>query len=204
MYPKRASVMSKKIFKDLSEKSKLMKLRTMMSLLLNEYGTTLQENRWSIGGCIEKVISEELNDLGYTVTEYPNSKKIDISINSFPLSIKYSSGSSIKLHNSLNSTNSDTTFTDLLLITPDYMYLLTSYTLQTHGVKISEYLQSVGDGLVMKRKMLTQLHKGKKDKFKYMIPLHLQIGKCKHKPTINEFYKSQRLKCNKFLGRKVF
>jgi hypothetical protein len=157
--------------------------------LLSEYGTKEPCNRFDIGNSIEFVMSDYIKSLGYYTEELPNSKRIDLSINgSYNLSIKYSSTGDITLHNSNSCVNKDCSFTDLLLLTPSKLYLLTNKNLEENKIDISMYLENKGDSLKLKRKLLKDL-----DRVKFPFSMSIDIGidkkKCKNKLCSRLFYK---------------
>jgi len=155
--------------------------------LLIEYGTSLNVNRFDIGNSIEYSLSKHLQKNNFLTRDFHNSKKIDISIENKEFSIKYSSCADIKLHNSNNCINKDCNFTDLLLLTPNNLWFITNETLNDYEINIEKYLVNTGDGLKLKRKLLTALNK-KNYEYKIRIDLEIDKKKCKNNYTFKTFY----------------
>ena len=84
----------------------------------------------------------------------------------------------IKLHNSLGA-NKDMKFHNTMLLTPKELFLITNESLKEYNINIKDYLKNMGDGLALKRKLLTHL---RKINYKYI--RHVNIAKnknlCKH------------------------
>ena len=157
------------------------KYQGYIKYLLKNYGTKEPCNRFDIGNCIEFSICDFLKDLGFSVKEMPNSKKVDLCLNNiFELSIKYSSGGDIKIHNSNGSINKDYTFSNLLLLTPKKLYLLTNENINEKKIDLQIFLKNTGDGLQLKRSILKHLEE---KKFEYVKNIDLTINKqeCKNK-----------------------
>lgn len=158
--------------------------------LLTQYGTREPSNRFNIGNAIEFIISDLITDSDCLVQSFPNAKRIDLCINNDRnISIKYSSVGDIKLHNSNNQINKDMSMTNTtILVTPNYLYLLTSNALETCGIKIDEFLKDSGDGLLLRRRILKQL---KKKGYPYIMKFDTRVDKsmCKNKLTSMVFYK---------------
>jgi len=159
----------------------LPKFQNLIQYILLEFGTKQPCNRFDIGNSIEFELADIIKKCDLDVKELPNAKRIDICVNEhYKLSIKYSSTGNIKLHNSNNSSNKDMTMTDLLLLTSDNLYLITNDNINDLDIDITNYLQNTGDGLSLKRTILTEL---KKKNFEYMMPIDLNIDKsqCKNR-----------------------
>lgn len=143
--------------------------------LLLRYGTKININRFDIGNSIELSLTDLFLNNGLDTIGHHNSPRIDISIENHNFSIKYSSCGNIKLHNSNNNINSDFNFTDLLLLTPEKIWIITNESLQEYGINLKEkYLINTGDGLSVKRSLLTKL---KKKNYKYLINVNIKINK---------------------------
>ena len=156
--------------------------------LMHEFGTSKQCNRFDIGNCIELIINEFLQLIGFDVEHLPNAKRIDLCLNKkYKISIKYSSGGEITLHNSNSSANRDETMHDLLLLTPDYLYLITNSELLKNNIDIKEYIHNAKDSLKLKAKLLTKL---KEINYPYFIECKLNIDKknCKNRSCYEVFY----------------
>lgn len=152
--------------------------RKRCKYLFSEYGTSLQCNRFDVGNCIEFAFSELLNNNDYAIKEVPNAKRIDIEITNYDdISIKYSSSGNIKIHNSLGR-NTDQTICKTIIITPKKIFMI-SHDLVEPYAKISNYLKNTGDGLELKRKLLTTLNK---NKYPYVIDCDIVVDKddCKN------------------------
>ena len=128
--------------------------------LLHEFGTKEPCNRFDVGNCIEFITGEILTECGLSVKELPNAKRVDIDIEDYgPLSVKYSSCGDITLHNSNSCTNKDEEMTDLILLTPEKLYLITNDSLKHYNVDVKEYIKNAGDSLKLKRKILNNWKK---------------------------------------------
>jgi hypothetical protein len=168
--------------------SHIEEFENFVKYILNEFGTSEPCNRFDIGNSLEFSLKDILEKMGFTVQELPNAKRIDLCINkTYKISIKYSSTGDIKLHNSNNCSNTDMNMTDLLLITPDNLYLLTNENIKEYDVELVEYLKNTGDGLALKRSILNALNK---KKFKYKYPINLAVNKseCKRRLCSKLFY----------------
>ena len=161
--------------------------------ILLEYGTSQPCNRFDIGNSLEFAICDELKSMGYEIDELPNAKRIDLCINNtYQLSIKYSSGGDITLHNSNSSINKDCTFTDLLLLTPKSLYLLTKDNIGSINIDINEYLVNTGDSLKLKRSLLTELDK-LGFRFRKLIDLNIDKKNCRHQLCAKKFYEMAKM-----------
>lgn len=157
--------------------------------LLLQYGTGLACNRFDVGNSIEFIVKDILDSVGLDVIEQPNAKRIDMEIGGYGgLSIKYSSSANITLHNSNSSINKDNVMTDLLLLTPTHLYLITKKALLEHGIEINVYLKNTGDSLKMKRTLLTKL---KQTNYPFIKPFNIEIDKTQrvNKLTSKVFYR---------------
>ena len=165
--------------------------------LLHEFGTKEPCNRFDVGNCIEFITGEILTECGLSVKELPNAKRVDIYIEDYgPLSVKYSSCGDITLHNSNSCTNKDEEMTDLILLTPEKLYLITNDSLKHYNVDVKEYIKNAGDSLKLKRKILKQLEKVK---YPLMMDFKLNIDKtkCKNRLTSKVFYEKFSEEYNK-------
>lgn len=168
--------------------SNLTELENKIKYLLTEYGTKLPCNRFDIGNSIEFILGDHIRNIGYFVEELPNSKRIDLCINNnYNISIKYSSIGNITLHNSNSCINKDCKLTDLLLLTPSNLYLLTNNNLKENNIDINQYLINSGDSLKLKRNILKELEK---KHFQYQLKIDINIDKklCKNKLCSKVFY----------------
>lgn len=156
--------------------------------ILRKYGTALHCNRFAIGNMNEFIILEMLQKCGLNVREMSNAKRIDIEIEGYGgLSIKYSSGGNIKLHNSNNCKNTDMDMADSLFLTDGKLFIITKNLLKKHNIPILTYgnlshikdekeranqaeLKNTTDGLELKRKFLNKL---KKINYPYIIDFNI-------------------------------
>jgi hypothetical protein len=168
-----------------ADKSKYLKL---MKHLMTEFGTALHCNRFAIGNCNEYAIADLVRGTGLKVTEMQDASRIDQEIAGLgKYSIKYSGSGDIKLHNSNNMANTDTTMHNTLLVTPDEWWYLTLEEMSLVGVDYKLYLKNTGDGLSLKRTILTALkHKGYRHFFHFDIAVDKK--QCKNKETSKVFY----------------
>tara|TARA_B100001142_G_C14276303_1_gene632983 strand:+ start:268 stop:975 length:708 start_codon:yes stop_codon:yes gene_type:complete len=157
--------------------------------ILKNYGTSLPCNRFDVGNSLEFLLGDYIRNCGMTVDQLPNAKRIDITVNqTYGLSIKYSSSGDIKLHNSNNCVNTDMCMTNLILMTPEKVYLITNENLADHGINVNDYLKNTGDALSLKRNILTQF---RKTDFPYNFDIDFKIEKseCEHKSCAEVFYR---------------
>ncbi len=169
-------------------KGDLGNLEKRIKYLLEVYGTALPCNRFDIGNSIEFLMADNIKSLGFEVVKLPNAKRIDLCINgSFKCSIKYSSKEDITLHNSNSCINKDEHMTDLILLTPTRLYLITNDNIKQTGINLNDYLVNKGDSLKLKRTLLTKLEN---IDFKYKCPLDIKIDKstCQNKSCAEVFY----------------
>ena len=157
--------------------------------LLKEYGTSRPCNRFDIGNCIEFLLKDHIQSLGFEVEEKSNAKRIDIIIDKdYELSIKYSSIGDITLHNSNSSINKDYRFTDVIVMTPCNLYLLTKDKLKEYSIDVDDYLMNAGDSLKLKRTILKRL---KNSNYPFCKEINITVDKtqCKNKSCAEMFYK---------------
>lgn len=174
----------------LNNKEILTSKKNKIRYLLNEFGTKERCNRFDVGNCIEFIICELFTECGLEVQSLPNARRIDIDIKRYgSLSIKYSSGGDITLHNSNSCINIDVSFTDTLLMTTEHIYLITKKSLLEYEIDINEYLVNKGDSLKLKRTLLKHLRTVYN--YPYIIDFKLNINKdsCKNRLTSRLFYK---------------
>jgi len=160
----------------------------IMRHLMTEYGTALHCNRFAIGNCNEYAIADVVRGTGLKVTEMQDATRVDQEVVGLgKYSIKYSGSGDIKLHNSNNVANTDTIMHNTLLVTPDEWWYLTLEEMSLVGVDYKLYLKNTGDGLSLKRTILTALkHKG----YKHFCHFDIAVDKkqCKNKETSRVFY----------------
>ena len=155
--------------------------------VLRNYGTSLPSNRFTVGNLLEFIFSDYyIKKSGINVEKLPNAKRIDLRLNNkFDLSIKYSKSGPIKLHNSNNCVNKDMHMTNLILLTPKNLWLITNENLPSFGIDVKQYLKNNGDSLVLKRSLLTELGK---INFKYKMDINLECT-CKNISISETFYR---------------
>jgi len=161
---------------------------SIIKFALLEFGTREPCNRFDVGNSIEFLLGHMLKKAGANVMELPNEKRVDLCINSYyKISIKYSSSGDITLHNSNGSVNKDLVMTDLLLLTPKKLYLITNKELCEYGIDVTKYLKNTGDSLRLKRSLLPVL--GRK-KYQYIMDFNIEIDKsqCKNRLTSKIFF----------------
>jgi len=163
-------------------------LQNRIKYILKTYGTKMPCNRFDVGNSIEFLLIDFISKLGFSVDELPNAKRVDLCINEqHKLSIKYSSIGDITLHNSNSCINKDNRLTDLILLTPVKLYLITNKNLQEYGIIIGDYLKNTGDSLKLQRKILTKLNKLN---FRYCRNIDIYVDKkiCENKLCAKVFY----------------
>jgi hypothetical protein len=169
------------------------KYSTLMKHLMAEYGTALHCNRFAIGNCNEYAIADVVRGTGLKVTEMQDATRVDQEVVGLgTYSIKYSGSGDIKLHNSNNITNTDTTMHNTLLVTPDEWWYLTPEEMALVGVDYKMYLKNTGDGLSLKRTILSAL---KTSGYKHFFHFDIAVDKkqCKNKETSRVFYDAIKL-----------
>jgi hypothetical protein len=155
-----------------------------IKFLLLKYGTKEPCNRFDVGNTIEFIIADLIRETNLLVSEKPNAKRIDISIeNSYDLSIKYSSCGDITLHNSNGAINKDNTMTDFLLLTTKKLFLITKECLKQKNINLDIYLKNTGDSLKLKRKILRVMEK---EQYPY---IEIDKNKCENALCSKLFYK---------------
>jgi hypothetical protein len=171
-------------------KCDIRKYITKIEYLLKEFGTKELCNRFDVGNTIEYILGDLIRSLGYKVEQLPNAKRIDLCIaDKFKLSVKYSSVGDITLHNSNSCINQDENISDLLLLTPTRLYLITKSELSNLEIDIKKYIKNTGDSLKLRRSLLTKLEK---INYPYIIGIELNIdkSKCKNRLCSQVFYSS--------------
>lgn len=154
--------------------------QTLMKQILEEQGTALHCNRFAVGNCHEYAISELIQSMGLETEVESNAKRIDISVKNFrKFSIKYSSGGNIKLHNSNNTSNTDYSMVDTLLVTPTEWWFLVPNEIAKQDIDLKEFLKSTGDGLQLMSRILTVLHT-KKYPYHFACDIRVDKKKCKN------------------------
>jgi hypothetical protein len=169
--------------------SKLNNVKKMIEHLLSEFGTSQPCNRFDVGNTIEFILNDHIEDSGFKVNELPNAKRFDVDVKNYKkLSIKYSSGGEITLHNSNSCVNTDLEMKDTILLTPERLYLITNEELLKHKIDIKEYLKNAGDSLKLKRSILKTL---KIKNYPYIYDINIAHDKqaCKHRLCSKLFYK---------------
>lgn len=164
------------------------KYSTIMNHVMTEYGTSLHCNRFAIGNCNEYAIADLIRATGLEVTEMQDAHRVDQEVKGLgAYSIKYSGSGDIKLHNSNNCSNTDMCMHTTLLVTPKEWWYLISDDMTSVGVNVKEYLTNKGDGLSLKRSILTTL---KAAKYPHWFTFDSEVDKklCKHKETSRVFY----------------
>lgn len=163
-------------------------VKNKIEYLLHEFGTSEPCNRFDIGNSIEFIINDHIKDSGFKVNELPNAKRFDVDVENYKkLSIKYSSGGEITLHNSNSCVNTDLEMKDTILLTPEKLYLITNEELVKHGINVKEYLKNAGDSLKLKRSILNMM-KIKNYPFIYDINISHDKQTCKHRLCSKLFY----------------
>jgi hypothetical protein len=162
--------------------------KKLMLHILEDYGCALHCNRFAIGNCHEYAIEDLVRATGLTVQNLQDAVRVDLNIKEFGrISIKYSSTGDIKLHNSNNVANKDMSMVDTLLVTPTDWWILTTPEMMKVGVDVKEYLKNSGDGLQLKRTILTALAKNKYP-HRFAHSIEIDKKKCKNKETSRVFY----------------
>ena len=162
--------------------------KKLMLHLLEEYGCSLHCNRFAIGNAHEYAIEDIVRSTGLTVENLQNAARVDLHIKEFGrISIKYSSSGDIKLHNSNNVANKDMSMVDTLLVTPTEWWILTTAEMMKVGVDVKDSLKNSGDGLQLKRTILTELAR-KKYPHVFSHSIEVDKKKCKNKETSRVFY----------------
>ncbi len=175
-------------------------VKNKIEYLLNEFGTSEPCNRFDVGNTIEFILNDHIVESGFKVNELPNAKRYDVDVENYKkLSIKYSSGGEITLHNSNSCVNTDLEMKDTILLTPESLYLITNEELVKHEIDIKEYLKNAGDSLKLKRSILKTL---KIKNYPYIYDIHIAHDKqaCKHRLCSKLFYNqflSEFIKLNK-------
>ncbi len=162
--------------------------KKLMLHILEDYGCALHCNRFAIGNCHEYAIEDIVRATGLTVQNLQDAVRVDLNIKEFGrISIKYSSTGDVKLHNSNNVANKDMSMVDTLLVTPTDWWILTTAEMTKVGVDVKEYLKNSGDGLQLKRTILTALAKNKYP-HRFAHSIEIDKKKCKNKETSRVFY----------------
>jgi len=167
---------------------------TIMRFLMLEFGTALHCNRFAIGNCNEYAIADVVRSTGLEVIEMQDASRVDQEVRGLgKYSIKYSGSGDIKLHNSNNISNTDMSMHNTLLVTPDEWWYLTPNDMATVGVNYTDYLNNTGDGLALKRSILTAL---KRSNYLHFFPFDIAVDKkqCKNRETSKVFYDAIKTK----------
>ena len=160
----------------------------LMQYLMSEFGTSLYCNRFPIGNCNEYAIADLIRNTSLEVTEMQNAVRVDLSVKGLgTISIKYSSSGAIKLHNSNNSTNKDTTMHDTLVVDPKEWWFLSKSEMAAFGVDVSKYIKNTGDGLQLSRRILTALKRANYP-HRFDFDISVDKSKCKNKECARVFY----------------
>lgn len=157
--------------------------------LLKEFGTINRCNRFDVGNCIEFFLADWIKLSDLNVENEPNAPRIDLNIPSYgKISVKYSSTGDIKIHNSLGP-NKDIDIHTTLILTPKRIYLISDNLIKEVGIELNSYLKNTGDGLSLKRSLLTKLDK---NKYFYKKDIDISINKteCKNRICAELVYNS--------------
>lgn len=163
-------------------------LKPPIEYLLKEFGTKEPCNRFDVGNTIEFILSDCIKSCGFKVSELPNAKRFDLSIDNYKkLSIKYSSGGNITLHNSNSTINTDLEMKDTIILTPEKLYLITNEELKKYQININDYIENKGDSLKLKRKILKELIK---KNYPFILEINIKHNKkeCKNRLCSKTFY----------------
>lgn len=158
-----------------------------MKCMMDEFGTFNACNRFDVGNVHERFVADVIETLGHSVSVHSHAKRIDIIVDeALEYSIKYSSTGDIKLHNSLG-TNKDMRMKPTILVTMDEWWVLDELEMQKVDVDVTNYLVSKGDGLALKRSILTALRKAG---YPHIIDVDLQIDRksCLHRSCSDLLY----------------
>jgi hypothetical protein len=162
----------------------------VMKHIMAEYGTSLHCNRFAIGNSNEYAVADVVRSTGLNVIEMQDASRVDQEVIGLgKYSIKYSGSNNIKLHNSNNISNTDTTMHNTLLVTPTEWWYLTPEEMTLVGINYKDFLKNTGDGLALKRTILTSL-KSKGYKHFFHFDISVDKKKCKNKETSKVFYDS--------------
>jgi hypothetical protein len=150
-------------------------LKSPIEYLLKEFGTKEPCNRFDVGNSIEFLLLDYIKSCGFiNSSELPNARRFDIDIENYKkLSIKYSSGGDITLHNS-QGRNKDMKMKDTILLTPEKLYLITDNELRKNNININDYIKNSVDSLKLKRKILTELEK---KNYPYIYDINIEHNK---------------------------
>ena len=175
-----------KEFLDILKNSDFTKFESIAKDAFTYFGTCERCNRFDIGNCIEFIFADVVK-CNFDIECLPNARRIDCSIKNYDkLSIKYSKTGDITLHNSQGS-NRDIIMVKTILITPDYIYLISNELVSKIGLNLQDYLKNNTDSLKLKRTILTQL---KNKNYYYRFPIDLKINPedVKHNLTAKIIY----------------
>lgn len=132
-------------------------VRTIETFLYN-YGTSLHCNRFDVGNCIELAFTEYIKDTGVSAEHTTHAKRTDIKIaDAGSLSIKYSSGGTVTLHNVRSGVNTDFTVHPTIVLRPDGMYFLLTEELAAKGIDVADYLVDEKSSLSIKERIFRDI-----------------------------------------------
>ena len=165
----------------------LYKART--EYFLREFGYSKPCNRFAGGNVNEYLVRDLLVEQGYQVEVLTNNARVDMKVVGVPspISLKYSSGGDIKLHNSMNTLNKDVEMANSLLTTPKEWWFLSKDDMLEVGVDVTSYIKNTSDGAALKASVLTAL---RKKNYPHMFPFALDTNKetCKGRDCAEIMY----------------
>jgi hypothetical protein len=138
--------------------------KTIIEIMLQQFGTALSCNRFGVGEVIEQATADYLKTCGIKADCVPSAKRIDIevkNVESLPsLSCKFvSCGKDVVLHNSQRKTNTDFTVSPTLLFLTTEWWFLDPPRIAEHKIDIKNHLNNTGDSLQLKFTLLEELRK---------------------------------------------
>lgn len=152
------------------------KFKQRIRFVLQEYGTTLYENRFSTGMVIEDELVDYLKRINVPSRVVTQANRIDINIETLgEFSVKYAKGDVI-LHNSRGE-NKDMDMVNSIILTPSDTFMIIPSILRTYNITLADFVVDRKDSFVLSKKIFPAL---KKEQYPFIAALDLHCSNCSH------------------------
>lgn len=122
-----------------------------IELYLWNYGTSLPCNRFDVGNSIELEFTRFVQSIGSTARHTTHATRTDVDIEGVgAVSLKYSSGGNVTLHNVRSGVNKDFALHPTIVLRPEGLYLLETTMMAAASMDVKDYLRDDKSSLTMK------------------------------------------------------
>jgi hypothetical protein len=174
-------------------------VRNIETYLYN-YGTSLHCNRFDVGNCIEMEFTRFVKSLGETAEHTTHAKRTDVVIaGAGPVSLKYTSGGAVTLHNVRSGVNTDFTVHPTIVLRPEGLYLLVTEELARRGMDVKDYLKDEKSSLSIKESIFKDI-RGKAEHLHIPLPIRPFKKDCLAKNCFEMHYFANEILLNPSLS----